>query len=352
MKMFKSLKLVRHVPDPYFSTFKNQLKNESRNGHDPSVFWPQLVNGIDLLTSTTSVNYGNHPYIFEDKLNCKILSPTDYFSRDPSSGPVFDLSSVSGLLCLKSLNNYGHALWDTIAPMIMAREIFQISTGDGPVECIVSGGNRFISLWVNALGLSEYFNIHSFKSSHVNPRVLVGSGNYFLLQPSYASCILYMTDWYRRKRGVAFPLCPKKRIFLTRGISNTRIKNYVEFVHVLSSCGFEIVQDDQFTTKVLSEVLNDASITVVEPGAGSTNLIFSHPESKIIMLTPNEISNLYSPFHAWRTTFCTYYAYGYRNQMKIQHSANTLPLNDMAYDPMQIPHHYDPSLTLYLIGQM
>lgn len=52
---------------------------------------------------------------------------------------------------------------------------------------------------------------------------------------------------------------------------------------------------------------------VVEPGAGSANLMFCHPEAQIISFVPSFIIDDYSE-SPYRTAYSTFYAYSFRNK--------------------------------------
>ena len=338
----KGFRVASKFKDRYLPDYLLKLKVEAIHGFDPSVFWPQVNNNLYVLENLVAINSGNHPYIFGSP-SCIPFSATDYYSGDPLSLPNSYFSDKNAIV-LKSLNNYGHALWDTVGTLLLtAQEALLPELRLEFVKICLPTWNKYVPMWLNALELDLMSSIHYATSSVSAGRLWVGPGNYFVSQPSYISLILFLIDWFRNHRSHFFEYKPRRNVFMTRGPIATRILNYDSVIKMVSSAGYETIHESTLSTSEIRDILCSSANIIIEPGAGSANLIFSHPDARIASLIPSFIYDNNSG-SAYRTSYSTFYAYSYRNSwFPVRGNCVKSSLKGDKIDLMKTAEEYDLS---------
>jgi hypothetical protein len=306
------LELVSSFKDRYLDEYMYIIKNEAVHGKRLSIFAPQVVKEVSVFRNTSVINTGNHPYIYGGK-GCIPSTPTDFFSIHPQEVTSINRYLESGALILKSLNNYGHALWDTIGLLLLIKDHSIRELSSDSLRICVPVPNAYFSMWLSAFEIDLSSRIHFFNNAEQGSRLLVEPGNYFVACPPYISIILFLVDWFRKYRRSLFAPKPELKVFLTRGPERTRVANYASILDSLVSAGYKVVNDLSLSTTQIRDLLCRCSKVAVEPGAGSANLVFCHPEAEIISLVPSLIIDDYSE-SPYRTAYSTFYAYSFRNK--------------------------------------
>jgi capsular polysaccharide biosynthesis protein len=185
--------------------------------------------------------------------------------------------------------NYFHWLTDAIPRLYLAKQ------HDPNVDLLLPSFYQSISYTKESL---EPFMLGSvnimpedraiFVKHFAIPTYSADTGNY------NESVIRSVGDTYRNHYGASAPV--GRRIYISRSKAPVRkIENEDQILPVLARHGFEIVHCENMTFSEQVKLFSESSMMAGPHGAGFVNMMFMHPEAKILEIHPRDtkINNCY-----------------------------------------------------------